>query len=189
MTTVDRLWFLADEARQRAAQTYHGLCERHGEFMEVTHSRRVSRERFRTIATRVRETGSPFGTHTIVCREGGGVLLVRHEGVDRWVIPGGEPRPAEAFREAAERELHEEAGVSAAYDGVTLVSRFEVTDGEHDCWGVVPVFLARAETADPTVNDPDGEISAARWFAFDRLPEDTRDRADLLAWYDRYGPE
>jgi 8-oxo-dGTP pyrophosphatase MutT (NUDIX family) len=185
MTSVDRLWFLADEARQQSEQTYHRLRDRHGEFMEVDRFRRVTRDRFRTLARRVKDTGAPFGTHSIVRRESEDVLLVRHEGVDLWVLPGGEVDATEAFREAAERELHEEAGVSATYDGVTLVTRVEVTDGDHTLWGVVPVFFARAETTDLSVNDPDGEISDARWFSFDDLPEDTRDRSVLLTWRER----
>jgi 8-oxo-dGTP diphosphatase len=48
---------------------------------------------------------------------------------------------------------------------------------------VLPVFAARAAETTLTVDDPDEEISAARWFA--DLPEDTRDREELLAWRDR----
>jgi 8-oxo-dGTP diphosphatase len=51
----------------------------------------------------------------------------------------------------------------------------------HSTWGVLPVFEAEADAAaDPSVADPDDEISAARWF--DELPEDTRDRSILQRW-------
>jgi hydroxymethylglutaryl-CoA reductase (NADPH) len=43
-------------------------------------------------------------------------------------------------------------------------------------------LAAAAESTEPEVSDPDGEISEARWF--DDLPEDTRDRHDLEAWRD-----
>ncbi|EMA38082.1 NUDIX hydrolase, partial [Halococcus hamelinensis] len=103
-----------------------------------------------------------------------------HEGVGLWVLPGGGVDPGESFRETAERELAEEAGVEARYEGLALTTRVEVRCDDHATWGVLPIFAAAAETTDPTVSDPDEEISAAEWFA--DLPADTRDRQDLLAW-------
>ncbi len=46
------------------------------------------------------------------------------------------------------------------------------------------MFEARAETTAVSVSDPDGEISEARWF--ETLPEDTRDREEILRWRDRF---
>ncbi|WP_255198857.1 NUDIX domain-containing protein [Halorarius litoreus] len=181
--TVDRLWYLADEASQQAEQAYHRLTARHDATLEPDYERRVSRRRFRTLAERIRETGAPYGAHTVVYRDSGELLLVRHEGVDLWVLPGGEVDPGETFREAAERELAEEAGVEVAYDGLGMLGRVEVSSGDHETWGVLPVFAAEAVTTEPEVADPDGEISEARWF--DDLPEDTRDREDLVAWRER----
>lgn len=183
MTTVDDLWYLASQADQRAEQAYHGLQDTHSGFLEFSQTNRVSRRRFRRLAQRVRDTGAPFGAHTIVYRPSGELLLVRHEGVDMWVIPGGGVEPPETFREAAERELTEEAGVSASYDGLAMTTRIKIQCNEYATWGVLPVFEARAKTKIPTVNDPDGEISDARWF--DELPEDTRDRNDLQTWRER----
>jgi 8-oxo-dGTP diphosphatase len=179
---LDDLWYLAEDATQRAEQAYHDLTERNAEFLTFERSRQVSRRRFRTLARRVAATGAPYGAHTAVSRPSGELLLVRHEGVDLWVLPGGEPEGGESFREAAERELGEEAGVAASYDGLAMVTRYRFRCREHDAWGVLPVFAARSEDA-PTVADPDGEISAARWF--DDLPADTRDREELLAWRER----
>lgn len=180
MTTLDDLWYLSEEAAQRAEQAYHRLCERHDGFMETSHTKRVSRRRFRTLAERIEETGAPYGAHTLVYRPSGELLLVRHEGVDMWVLPGGLPDGDESFREAARRELAEEAGVDVEYEGLGLLSRVDVYAGDYSTWGVLPVFAARAAETDPEVRDPDGEISAARWFR--DLPEDTRDREDILAW-------
>lgn len=42
------------------------------------------------------------------------------------------------------------------------------------------MFAARPHDTDPVVDDPDGEISDAAWFAFDDLPDDTPDRETLL---------
>lgn len=181
LTTVDGLWYLADEAEQRAAQAYHRTLDAYGDgHIERTYRKRVSRGRFRTLAERIQRSGAPYGAHTLVYRPSGEVLLVRHEGVDLWVLPGGGIDGSESFREAAERELTEEAGIDAAYDGLAMLNRIEVTCGRHQTWGVLPVFCARAETTDTSIADPDDEISAARWFDPPSVPEDTRDREDLI---------
>lgn len=185
VTAVDDLWFLADEADQRAEQAYHRLRERFDSFVERRREERVSRSRFRTLAERVKETGAPYGSHTVVYRPSGELLLVRHAAVGKWVVPGGEVAAGETFREAAERELAEEAGVDVDYEGLAMATRVAIACEGYRTWGVLPVFAARAETFDPRVDDPDGEITDARWFA--DLPPDTRDRADLLAWRDRRG--
>ncbi|WP_254534621.1 NUDIX hydrolase [Halomarina litorea] len=178
--TLDDLWFLADEARQEAECAYHRLTAHHEGYLEFERTRSVSRGRFRTLAERIRTSGTPYGAHTVVHRESGDLLLVRHDDVDLWVLPGGCVDGAESCREAARRELAEEAGVEAAYDGLAMLTRVTVRHGDQRTWGVLPVFEARAETTTPAVDDPDGEISDARWF--DELPPDTRDREDLLAW-------
>lgn len=183
MTAVDNLWYTADEARQQAEQTYHRLRESHDPSLEYERTKRVSRRRFRTLAARIRENGLPYGAHTLVHRDSGELLLVRHEGVDMWVLPGGEVTDGESLREGARRELREEAGIDADYEGLGVLAQVRVRCDDHGTWGVLPVFEAQpAETA-LSVSDPDGEISEARWF--DTLPEDTRDRAELAAWRDR----
>lgn len=182
MTAVDNLWFVADEADQRAAQTYHRLSDAHEAYLTYERSRRVSRARFKTLAERIRDNGLPYGAHTLVYQPSGELLLVRHEGVDMWVLPGGEVDDGETFREGARRELHEEAGVEVTYEGMGILARVRFRSDGHDTWGVLPVFEGRAETTEPEVRDPDGEISDARWF--DDLPEDTRDRSELLEWRD-----
>lgn len=180
---LDDLWYLADEADQQAERAYHRLRERHDGFLERRREKHVSRGRFRTLASRIRENGTPYGAHTIVYRPGGDLLLVRHEGVDMWVLPGGEVDPGEDFRDAAERELREEAGIGADYQGLAMVTRVEIGCEDYSTWGVLPVFAAEATETDPDaldVSDPDGEISSAKWF--DTLPEDTRDRAAIEQW-------
>ncbi|MFC6904449.1 NUDIX hydrolase [Halalkalicoccus tibetensis] len=183
MTTIDELWFRASEASQRAEQAYQRLRERHDSFLRIDHSRRVSRSRFRTLIERVRQSGAPYGAHTIVYRPSGELLLVRHEGVDLWVLPGGEVDPDEGFERAAVRELAEEAGVEADYEGLGILTQVTIRCGEYETWGVIPIFAARALSTETYIADPDGEISDARWFS--ELPEDTRDREDLLAWRQR----
>lgn len=181
MTVVDGLWYLADEAAQRAEQAYHRTTDAHGDGrLERTYRKRVSRGRFRTLAERIQRCGAPYGAHTLVYRPSGELLVVRHEGVDMWVLPGGGVDGSESFREAAERELAEEAGIDASYEGLAMLNRVEISCGAHDTWGVLPVFSAEAETTTLSVEDPDDEISKARWFEPERLPKDTRDREDLI---------
>ena len=182
MTAVDDLWYLADEADQQAEQTHHELCDRYDQFLTFETTKHVSRQRFRTVATRIRDNGAPYGTHTLVARPDGALLLVRHDAVGKWVLPGGETHERETFRAGAKRELREEAGLTADYDGLGLLGSVTFVSGDHTTWGVLPVFEATVDgdIGDPTVADPDDEISAAQWFT--DLPEDTRDRAQLRRW-------
>lgn len=180
MTTVDDLWYLADGADQQAQQTHHQLTTAYDDYMEFESTKTVSRRRFRTVAERISDNGAPYGAHTLVYRQTGELLLVRHEGVDKWVLPGGEADDGESFREAAERELCEEASIAATYEGLGMLGRVTFYTGDHATWGVLPIFEARTAATETAVADPDDEISAARFFS--ELPEDTRDREQLLAW-------
>jgi len=182
MTTVDELWYLADEASRQAEQTYHRLLGDHEGVTEFETTKRVSRERFRTVARRIQDNGAPYGAHTLAYRPAGKLVLVRHDGVGKWVLPGGETEPDETFREGAERELREEAGLRADYEGLELLGRVTFHGDGHTTWGVLPVFAGVADGADPEVCDPDDEISAAAWF--EDLPRDTRDRAVLQDWFE-----
>jgi len=180
MSRVDDLWYLAEDARDTAEQVQYRLSQRHDEFVEREATRRVSRSRFRTLAERIGDNGLPYGAHSVVYRSSGELLLVRDSVVDQWVLPGGCCDGDESYRRAAERELAEEAGVEVAYDGLGLLTRVNVRADGYETRGVLPIFAAAARTDEPTVSDPDGEIVDAAWF--DELPEDTRDRAALLAW-------
>lgn len=182
MSRLDDLWYLADRARQQAEQVQYRLSEAHDDYLERETARRVSRSRFRTLAQRIRDNGLPYGAHTVVYRPSGALLLVRDSIVDQWVLPGGACDGEESCRRAAERELAEEAGVEVAYDGLGLLTRVDLQADGYQTWGVLPIFAAEAQTFEPSVDDPDGEIVDAEWF--DELPEDTRDRDDLLAWRD-----
>jgi 8-oxo-dGTP diphosphatase len=186
MTAVDELWFLSDVAGQQAERTYHRLAERADDTLEFTRTRGVSRPRFRTVAERTEANGLPYGAHVIVYRESGELLLVRHAAVDMWVLPGGGVDGSESFREAARRELTEEAGIDAEFDGLAMLARVEFHCDGHETWGVLPIFAGAARSTQLSVEDPDGEITDAAWF--DELPEDARDRDQLRRWREyRFG--
>ena len=185
MKSVDTLWFQSTQATQAAEQAYHRLLDRFDPDVEFERTRRVPKHRYRMLVERINRSGTPYGAHTIVRRPDGSILLVRHEGVDLWVLPGGEVGDRESIRAGAERELAEEAGIDAAYEGLAIMTTVHLRCGEYETKGVLPVFSAKATATETTVADPDGEISAAKWF--DTLPPDTRDRDDLLAWLSTIG--
>ncbi|GGL53837.1 NUDIX hydrolase [Halocalculus aciditolerans] len=179
---VDDRWYRAQQSAQRGEQAYHDLRERYDDFTERERTQRVSRGHFETLVDRIDATGAPFGAHTLVYRPDGDLLLVRHTGVDLWVLPGGGVESHESYREAAERELREEAGVDATYDGLAILTRLTIESGDYRTTGVLPVFEATTDQS-PVPDDPDEEISAARWFT--DLPRDTRDRDTLVQWRNR----
>ena len=178
MTVVDDLWYRADVAQQEAEQTYHRLLGDREDVMEFTRTRYVSRPRFETITERIQDNGLPYGAHSIVHQGDGTLLLVRHDDVGKWVLPGGEVGPDETFREAAKRELAEEAGIEAAFEDLALLGRVQFYCDEYETWGVLPIYEAEATETTLSVADPDGEITDAGWFT--SLPEDTRDRDVLV---------
>ena len=183
MTVVDDLWYRADTAQQAAEQTYHRLLEGRDDVMEFTRTRYVSRPRFETVTERIQDNGLPYGAHSVVTRADGALLLVRHDDVGKWVLPGGEVDPAETFREAARRELTEEAGIEAPLEDLALLGRVQFYCDEYETWGVLPIYGAEATETALSVADPDGEITDAGWFT--SLPEDTRDRDVLVRFRDR----
>jgi 8-oxo-dGTP diphosphatase len=182
MTAVDNLWYLATEAEQRAEQRYQDLRERHDDYVEYTPRRRVSRPRFRTVAERIKARGLPYGAHTLTHHPDRGLLLVYHATVEMWVLPGGEVRPDESLTEGARRELEEEAGVDGQVRGLGILGRVQFRCDGHETWGVLPIYETDPAGTDLSVDDPDGEITDARWF--EELPERTRDRTVLEQWLD-----
>jgi len=61
--------------------------------------------------------GMTLGTRTILY-DGERIFLIRHTYMPGWQLPGGGIEPGETYREAARRELREEAGLTITDDQV-----------------------------------------------------------------------
>ncbi len=107
-----------------------------------------------------------------VARRGGSILLARHEkpGAEAYhVLPGGRLEPGETIPECAERELLEEANLTAKFTKILHVSEF-MGEGRHTVDITVAVEVSSGQTAslgsDPEV--PGGEaptLTGIEWVA------------------------
>ena len=117
----------------------------------------------------------------------GALLLVRHEKPNRppyWVLPGGRLEPGESIPECAVREVAEETGLTANFDGILYVSEFS-REGRHTVDITVRV---KAEGDAELGSDPEAKPGTAptlkelRWVEtreldeIDLLPSWVRDR-------------
>jgi 8-oxo-dGTP diphosphatase len=113
----------------------------------------------------------------VVARDGA-LLLVRHQKPDRdpyWVLPGGRLEPGETIPECAEREILEETGLSASFEGVLFVSEF-LREGRH----TVDITVRMAPEGDEEAvlgSDPElapgsePTLRELRWVKADELRE------------------
>ena len=111
------------------------------------------------------DTGVPCPLALVVVRDGRGrVLLGRNRWRGTFELPGGTRDAHEPARAAAERELHEETGLTAALAWVGI-AEFEL---------VGPVRRERAAvfvaTTDAQPHAADGELTELAWAAPDVSP-------------------
>jgi ADP-ribose pyrophosphatase YjhB (NUDIX family) len=112
--------------------------------------------------------GLTLGVRIAVLDEAGQILLVRHTYAPGWTLPGGGVAKRETLREAAVRELREEAGIIADEAPILhgMFSNERIFPGDHVACFVVRKFR-RTEWL------PNLEISEARFFPTGNLPEET----------------
>lgn len=113
--------------------------------------------------------GKTLGARVVVIDNTNRVLLVRPGYDSGWSLPGGGVDPGETLRQAAVRELFEEAAVEPLeelrFHGI--FSNDRLFPGDH-----VGCFVLRKFKQG--VFKPTHEIREARFFALDDLPSDTK---------------
>jgi len=113
--------------------------------------------------------GKTLGARVVVIDEQNRVLLVRPGYVKGWSLPGGGVDRGETLREAAVRELFEEANVEPleelTFHGIFANDR--LFPGDH-----VGCFVLRKYKQGDF--KPTHEIREARFFALHELPPDTK---------------
>jgi 8-oxo-dGTP pyrophosphatase MutT (NUDIX family) len=107
----------------------------------------------------------------------GKILLVRHNLLKKWQIPGGTQEIGESIQQTAEREIKEELGLDLTAG--SLISIYS-----HPKWTIeLPngdkiqqlTFFFAMEGEISTVSIQASEIHAYQFFAPDEIPEDTFD--------------
>lgn len=122
-------------------------------------------------------SGMDFGIRVAaVIPRDGVLLLVCHQKPDRapyWVLPGGRLEPGESIPECAVREISEETGLRAHFDGILYVSEFS-REGRHTVDVTVRVTAeGEAELGtDPEIT-PGAEptLKELRWVEAEELRE------------------
>ncbi len=108
------------------------------------------------------------------------VLLIQRAGepfAKLWALPGGFVDANERLVDAANRELHEEAGLRID----DLEQLYTSGDPGRDPrgWTVSVAFLARVDAEQLTVKAGD-DAADAKWFPLDKLPKLAFDHAMIL---------
>jgi 8-oxo-dGTP pyrophosphatase MutT (NUDIX family) len=125
------------------------------------------------------ETSSPLplysftqiGVGGVVVNSQGEVLMVQErvspaeQYQGSWKLPGGLADPGESFAQTAQREVHEETGVTGELDGVVSLRH---THGVRFGQGDLYVLVRLRATSEKLVLD-DHEIAVAEWMHPDRI--------------------
>jgi 8-oxo-dGTP diphosphatase len=96
------------------------------------------------------------------------LLIKQFAHKDSWGIPKGHLNEGETFEECAIRETREEAGVDVALEE-RMPDIYAIYKKEDKT--VVSFLAHQVCNKQPSANDPDSEVVAARWFKFNELPQ------------------
>jgi 8-oxo-dGTP diphosphatase len=108
------------------------------------------------------------GISVLAQTDGGQILLIRRSDTGEWALPGGTLEWGETLRDAAVRELREEAGIVALEFG-TLLGAYSEPGRDPRFHAVTLVVAARIEPLPLHPENP-AEILEARLFAVEHLP-------------------
>jgi ADP-ribose pyrophosphatase YjhB (NUDIX family) len=153
---------VTQRSRERVDSLLVALAAEYGEFRVREETWNTTQAAYDRLEERF-EAGSNGGAGIWVRDTDRRVLLVRHEGEERWSEPSGKREPGETFSETARREVAEETGIEAGIDGV-----LEVTVVTHDAWDrqplVSPIVLFAGEKEGGSLDPRDGEIAEVDWW-------------------------
>ena len=112
--------------------------------------------------------GLTLGTRIAVFDRQNRVLLIQHSYGQGWLLPGGGVERGETIFDSAKREVREEAGIIAEEEPVLkgICLNDDQFPGDH-----VVVLTLHKFTQAPW--EPTLEITHARFFAVDQLPDGT----------------
>lgn len=105
------------------------------------------------------------GVRTVLIQDGQ-LLLVRHTYQRHWYFPGGAVKWGESLTAAAQREAHEEAGVTVTGDLTLLGMYWSVREGKSDH---IAVFVGTEFVVGEALDR--WEIAECRFFSLEELPE------------------
>lgn len=122
-----------------------------------------------------------YTADVVVTTTDGYVLLIErgwdpHKG--QWALPGGHVDPGETSREAAARELAEEAGVYAAPGELTQIGVFDKPD--RDPRGRYVTVAYHLTVLPGTTIEAGDDAVRAEWWPLSDLPDLAFDHADIL---------
>lgn len=113
--------------------------------------------------------GMTLGVRVAATQNGERVVLVRHQYLPGWYLPGGGVDPGETLAQAAQRELAEETGYGCVWEPKLVSMHYNTAGTGRDHVGFYQVELGAQDAA---WRRPSAEIAEVRLFELDALPED-----------------
>ena len=163
---------LTETSRERVNDWLADFRDRYDDFERVDVRWELPPDRYEADYQRV-AAGENGGAGTWTTDDEGSVLLVRDEGDEGWLDPGGKREGDESFEAAARRETREETGVDCVITGLLEVHVLEIvaeTDPDRPTlYSCIAIFTAEPATTEPEPRPREGEIAAVEWF--DAPPE------------------